>query len=241
MSLDASHANHRWFWRHLARVRGAECLEIPGGLLLCVDLPGTSWNNLHLDPGADHEPALERAREYFGARKLPWRLYAEQESPAAEAFAARHGVPAQPLYPVLHRPAGPLDDGDGELATSTATSLDDLRDFMDCAGAAYRIDPATLGPLVSPRAFDDPAFRFHLGRQDGRVVAVSVSVAHADTVGVYFVGVRPEHRRRGHGRTITAVAVRAVPDAATAVLQATPAGLSVYQDMGFRVVTEYRY
>ncbi|MBW6437177.1 GNAT family N-acetyltransferase [Actinoplanes hulinensis] len=242
MPWDASHANHRSFWRHMARVCGGESLEIPGGLLVRVGLVGGSWNQLHLDPGGRQEAALNRAAEYFAGHGLPWRLYAEQESPTADAFAARYGVPAQPLYPVLNRPAGPLDgSGDDGLETSVAAGSDDLREFADCAGEAYGVNPAVLGPLVSPRAFDDPAFRFHLGRHAGRVVAVSVSVHHADTVGVYFVGVRPEQRRHGFGRTVTAQAVRAVPGAGTAVLQATPAGLSIYQEMGFRIVTEYRY
>ncbi|GGN85716.1 hypothetical protein GCM10010112_66440 [Actinoplanes lobatus] len=241
MSWDASHVNHRSFWRHLARVCGGESLEIPGGLLVRAGLPGGSWNQLHLDPGDGQEAALDRAGKYFAGHGLPWRLYAERESPAADAFAARHGVPMQPRYPVLNRPAGPLDDPVDGLETSDAAGLDDLREFIDCAGASYGLDPAVLGPLVSPRAFDDPAFRFHLGRHAGRVVAVSVSVQHADTVGVYFVGVRPEQRRHGFGRAVTAHAVRAVPGAGTAVLQATPAGLSIYQDMGFHIVTEYRY
>ncbi|GAA0457109.1 hypothetical protein Aca07nite_51100 [Actinoplanes capillaceus] len=44
-----------------------------------------------------------------------------------------------------------------------------------------------------------------------------------------------------NGRAVTAQVVRAVPGAGAAVLQAIPARLSIYQDMGFRIVTEYRY
>ena len=76
-------------------------------------IPGRSWNQLHLDPGERQEPALERALNYFEGHVLPWRLYAETESAATNRFAARHGATLQPLYPVLTRPGGRIDDALG--------------------------------------------------------------------------------------------------------------------------------
>lgn len=241
MSVRASHGSHRAFWRHLARVCAGESLDLAGGLLVRTGIPGSPYNQLHLDPGADQEPALEQAHGYFAEHGLPWRIYAEEDSAAADTFAARFGVHAQPLYPVLNRPVdqaeGPVT---GELELSVASDLAELRAFIDCAAAAYRHSSALLKPLVHRRALTDPALRFHLGRLDKRVVAVSVSLHEQDTVGIYMVGVRRQHRGRGFGRLITGQALHAVPQAKTAALQATSAGLSLYRSMGFTVVAGYR-
>jgi len=242
MSVQASHGNHRAFWRHFARACGGESREIPGGLLIRCGVPGSGWNHLHLDTGPDQEAALEQALEFFAGHGVGWRIFAEGESPVVDGFAARLGAAAQPVYPILNRAGGPAGDPDpGPLHLSTAASPADLREFLDCAADAYGFGAALLAPLAGPRAFEDPALRFHLGRLDGRVVAISAGVHHEDTVGVYFVGVRTGHRRRGFGRAVTAHAIDAVPQAGLAVLQATPAGLNVYRAMGFRTVAEYRY
>ncbi|GAA4975100.1 hypothetical protein GCM10025331_81920 [Actinoplanes utahensis] len=240
--MEASHANHRAYWRQLARICGGESVETPGGLLVRTGVPGPGWNLLQLEAGVAQEAALEQAGKYFAGHGTAWRLYAGEESAAAEAFAARLGAVAKPRYPILNRPCGPAGDpGEGELELSTAGDLTELREFLDCAGSVYGFDPALLGPMVHAGAFDDPALRFHLGRVGGRVVAISLGVRHEDTVGIYFVGVREDHRRRGFGRLVTEHAIGAEPDATTAVLQATPAGLPVYRDMGFTIVAEYRY
>ncbi|KUO09533.1 hypothetical protein AQJ58_24575 [Streptomyces sp. DSM 15324] len=88
---------------------------------------------------------------------------------------------------------------------------------------------------------DDPRFRCYLGLHGDRCVAISVGVRESDTVGVYFVGVRPEFRSRGHGATLTEKALSGgyLAGATTAVLQATPAGYALYRRMGFEHIGDY--
>lgn len=225
--MGASHANHRVFWRHLARACHGESVDIPGGLLVRTGIPESAYNQLHLDADAAHG--------------LPRRVYAEQDSPGGGHV--RRAV-RRPGGAVVSRAEPPGRSGwrlgDRGLELSFASGLAELRAFVDCAGAAYRFNSALLTPLVHQRALDDPALRLHLGRLGGQVVAIGVSVRHEDTVGIYFVGVRRQHRRHGFGRLLTGQALRAVPEARVAVLQATSAGLSLYQNMGFAVVAEYR-
>ena len=61
MPVRASHANHRAFWRHLARACHGESVDVPGGLLVRTGIPESAYNQVHLDAGADHEPVLEQA------------------------------------------------------------------------------------------------------------------------------------------------------------------------------------
>ena len=61
--------------------------------------------------------------------------------------------------------------------------------------------------------------------------------------GVYNVGTLESHRRRGLGEAMTAYAAelgRAVHGCSIATLQSSAMGLSLYQRMGYRTVTEWQ-
>ncbi|MGV9711927.1 GNAT family N-acetyltransferase [Gordonia sp. NPDC003424] len=217
--------------------------EVPGGLIVETGIQATGFNQLHCDgvsPGSD-EAAIAAADKHFGSSGS-WRIVSEGPSVAAELFAARYGVEREPLYPVMAMPlAGSVPPPETPLVLSTAEDVAGLRSFVDCAGAGYRMDPALLKPLATKAALAEGDLRFHLGRLDGRCVAVSVSVRSGDTVGVYFVAVRRGLRRRGFAAAVTWHAIHdgANPAASTAVLQATTAGYPVYTRMGFTQITDY--
>ncbi|WP_123927369.1 GNAT family N-acetyltransferase [Gordonia oryzae] len=217
--------------------------EAPGGLIVETGIQATGFNQLHCDGGPQEsdEAAIAAAERHFGSSGS-WRIVSEGPSVAAEAFATRHGVERQPLYPVMAMPlAGSMPPPKTPLVLSTADDIAGLRLFVDCAGAGYRMDPALLKPLATNAALAEGDLRFHLGRLHGRCVAVSVSVRSGDTVGVYFVAVRRGFRRRGFATAVTwhAIHAGANPGAGTAVLQATPAGYPVYARMGFTRITDY--
>ena len=69
----------------------------------------------------------------------------------------------------------------------------------------------------------------------GAVVGTSFGIRVDDLVGVFNIGVPPEHRRRGYGRVATAVVLRDAyrAGARTAFLQASPLGAPLYATMGF--------
>lgn len=229
------HANHRAFWRHLARICDGEVEEVPGGLLVATGIPAAGFNQLHGD-------AVEAAAGFFDARGLPWRIIAEQPSPVIDAFAAGRGVAREPRYPILTLPAADsVAPPETPLMVARARDVAQLRAFVDCAAAGYRTDPALLRPLAHKRALADDDLRVYLGRLDGRCVAVSIGVRHGETIGVYFVAVRRENRRQGFGAAVT---WRAAYDgfadgASTAVLQATNAGYPLYTGMGFGHIGDY--
>lgn len=242
--IDArpAHHNHQAFWRQLARVCGGVVDEVSGGLLITTGISAAGFTQLHCGDGVDDTRAIASAATYFDRRRLGWRIISERPSPAADAFAARRGVAREPLYPVMAMPvSGTPPPLETPLALTTAGDLADLRAFVDCAAAGYRMDPALLKPIAGERALADDSLRFHLGRVDGRCVAVSVSVRHAQTVGVYFVAVRRGYRRRGFGATITGHAIREGADdnVDTAVLQATSSGYPLYAGMGFAKIADY--
>ena len=216
--------------------------EVPGGLVVETGIPTTGFNQLHCGADAADAAAIASAATHFERRGLAWRIISERPSAAAAEFAARHGVEREPLYPILTMPVGDAKPPAGTPLTLTrAGDLADLRAFVDCAAAGYRMDSALLKPIVHKRALADDSLRFYLGRLDGRCVAVSVGVHCGETVGVYFVAVRRGFRRRGFGAAITWLAVEDGFDhgAELAVLQATTAGYPLYVGMGFTRIADY--
>ena len=83
--------------------------------------------------------------------------------------------------------------------------------------------------------------RRYLGLLDGEPVATSLGFFHGGVAGVHYVTTLPEARGRGIGTTMTAAPLEEARAMGyrIGVLQASPAGASVYRKMGFRTHAEY--
>lgn len=241
--MKMAHSNHRAFWSHLSRVTDGVVVELPGGLMVETGIPAPGFNQLHCAAGeADHSSAITSAAAHFRERGLMWRIVSEHPSDAAEDYAAHHDIEREPLYPIMIMPIGDaVRPARTPLELSAAADIADLRAFIDCAAAGYRMDSALLKPIVHKRALIDDHLWFRLGRLDGRCVAVSIGVRSGDTVGVYFVAVRREFRHRGFGAAVAWDAIEAGfgAGAKMAALQATRSGYPLYVRMGFTHVADY--
>ena len=79
-------------------------------------------------------------------------------------------------------------------------------------------------------------------REQGTLVCVAPTLTNGDDVGIRYVATEAGHRRRGLASRLL-LAVMADARAAgrrSATLQASPAGLSVYERLGFRRVATMR-
>lgn len=241
--LQAAHRNHREFWCHLARVTDGAVVEVPGGLIVDTGIRAAGFNQLQCGAGGTQDTAAVAAvAAHFQERDLMWRVVSERPSAAVQELATLRGIEREPLYPIMTMAVGnAAQPRETPLEQSTAADLADLRAFVDCAAAGYRMDSALLKPIVHKRALSDDDFWFCLGRLDGRCVAVSIGVRSGDTVGVYFVAVRRGFRHRGFGAAIAQQAIQAgfAAGARLAVLQATSSGYPLYVDMGFTHVADY--
>lgn len=96
--------------------------------------------------------------------------------------------------------------------------------------------------LVTPAVLGAAGVICYLGEVDDEPVTTGIGVTLGDYVGVFNIATPPALRHRGYG---TAVTARVVCDglehgAQRAWLQSTPAGLHVYQRLGFRLVESWR-
>jgi GNAT superfamily N-acetyltransferase len=80
------------------------------------------------------------------------------------------------------------------------------------------------------------SFASYVGYVDGEPVSTTAVVRGGGVTGVYNVATVPGHQRRGYGEATMRAALAEWPEAPV-VLQSTPAGLKLYERMGFRTIT----
>jgi GNAT superfamily N-acetyltransferase len=96
--------------------------------------------------------------------------------------------------------------------------------------------------LMTPSLLAAPGVRCYVGEVDGEPVTTGLGVTIGTSVGIFSIATPPAHRRRGYGAAVTA---RAISDGLAAGatwswLQASRAGLPVYERLGFRTVEGWR-
>ncbi|MFN8623293.1 MAG: GNAT family N-acetyltransferase [Chloroflexota bacterium] len=197
-----------------------------------------------IETGGTTPGALRAAVARIRAQGTPVRVtLREPDDDALVPIVRELGLVPRPWAPgMLLRPIPP--DGPSpapDLDIRPVTDPAGLEDFIRAMGPSYGLSVAATRIVVAPGLLDRPDVRLVAGRVDGEPVAVGMGIRTGPVVGVYFIGTVPSARRRGYGEAIT---VRVVSDAAalgcdTAVLQASPSGLGVYQRLGYRAVTTY--
>jgi N-acetylglutamate synthase len=106
------------------------------------------------------------------------------------------------------------------------------------AAAGFETPPEPFVQLLTASTLSHPGVRSYVGEVEGEPVTTGLGFTFGTYVGIFNIATLPASRRRGYGAAITA---RAVSDglasgAAWAWLQASPAGYSVYEKLGFRPV-----
>ncbi|MCM4077500.1 GNAT family N-acetyltransferase [Paractinoplanes hotanensis] len=167
--------------------------------------------------GADSDPGTAEALEALGARlvnRLPVMV--------AEVAAAS----------VVPEPSG--------------VSIEEARDIGEFVTAYAQV--SGIPPEAAPRAaerektFGHAVLRLAARLDDGRIAGTAEAWFTDGLVTLYFVGTRPDHRRRGIGAALTQAvlrraAVRGIPMAA---LTSTPIAVPVYERLGFHEISRYQ-
>jgi hypothetical protein len=116
--------------------------------------------------------------------------------------------------------------------------MDGLRDAADVLGDAYEIPPGWVRSMLGPTFPDLPDADVFLTRRKGRALAAAGTGRSGSTVGVYAVGTRLAHRRRGAAAAAVSAALdhHVCSGARLFGLLSAPTAEPLFAGLGFSVV-----
>ena len=221
-----------------------EVVERSGLQLASCGFPVREFNFAWLRPPFSDVPgALRLAREYFGARQLPFRFMLRSQF----EWACREALQDAGAREVARIPGmllDPIRDGAAphpELAVREVQGEDDLDLFRETAFAGFGLPARGARVFLTERLLEMPNLRLYLGTAGGRPVCTSALCATGPVAGIYWVATLADARGRGFGEVITWSAVRGgiALGCRFASLQASALGRPVYERMGFATPLHY--
>jgi ribosomal protein S18 acetylase RimI-like enzyme len=237
---------------------------LDGWLLRCApDLPFRRSNCALAIGGAsaltarELDARLTDVEQFYARWNLPARV---QITPASRpigldaALAARGysveapvDVLAGDVRVVLAATDAPRDPHEREPETTVAESVRD--EWIDEYAATHgdgnagRRRVAAYGRLLRDLALDTVAVA---ASRDGRVVGIGFGVFERQWLGIFGMGTRAEHRRRGVATAVVralagAAAARGVRHSYLQVELDNPGARTLYEQVGFRAAYSYHY
>ena len=245
-------AHATWVQR---RLPGATVVEDEGLLLSDSGLPCDTFNFIcraRLAAGAAPSRAADAIAHFRrSGRPFSWwvgpadrpkdlgDVLVAQGLEAAESELAMAAV-LSALEPVAAIPG---------LAIARVRTADELETFASLSAANWTPPDLQVVRFYQMGAAqllqDDCPLALYVGRLEGEPVATAEATIAGGVAGLYNISTVPAFRRRGIGSAMT---LQPLHDArtrgcATAVLQAAPDGVSIYERAGFRTfgtITEYK-
>jgi ribosomal protein S18 acetylase RimI-like enzyme len=251
MTFENVAVNLRESFRTVAASRPTgENRELRGVSIASAGVTFQMFNAAFLSGAVANEAELAQrillANTHFSSRGLEWAYWVCEDwlpnrsrrraRRAFENLGLRHsvdlpGMAAERVAPPLRR----LPQMDVRRVEPGPT-----RDAFCAIGAlCFHVPPSWF-----TQVFDSDAvwenFAGYVGYIDDEPVTTAAVVIGGGAIGVYNVATVPTHQRRGFGEAVMRCALedaRRRSGLERAVLQSTPAGLKLYQRMGFKTVT----
>ena len=243
--------NLRESFRVIAASRaGGEVRELPGVSVASSGVAFQMFNAAFLSGPVLGDVELAQRillpAMHFNSRKLEWAYWVCEDwmNPRArrnarrlfERYGLRHsvdlpGMVAQEILPPVKPPAAVEVRRVSEGPTREA--------FCAIGSTCFHVPlPWFQEVFESPSVWE--RFAAYVGYSDQEPVATAAIVMGGGALGVYNVATIPDRQRQGFGETVMRYALE---DAACrlgirrSILQSTPAGLHLYERMGYRKVT----
>jgi len=183
---------------------------------------------------------IERAIEWIDDTGFPYFVTSTQShSDQLADLPLESG--AQPQPGMVLDSLDVVPKAKSELDITEVTSDEGIQTFSRLAVDIFGMGDENID-LFHPVARAE-GLRIFIGQVDGEPIACGNLCVTDDVVGVYTIGVREEHRRRGYGRDMTWALLRAGQDrgCTIGVLQSSEMGLPLYQEIGFETVVTYEF
>jgi ribosomal protein S18 acetylase RimI-like enzyme len=204
-----------------------------------------------IDDGLDPDELIERAQAHFAQRGRGFAVWTR--TGAAEDRDLIDAAERAGLGNVYEMPEMVLDGR--RPAENTAPpagvelrrvcSHDDAAQYWQVAIESYAdigFPPEIFAFYENHECLWADGTAAFLAHVDGRPAGISMTIVSHGVAGIYWVGCAAEARGSGLGSTMTAAALDAgfAMGAASASLQASPMGESLYRRMGFETIYDYR-
>lgn len=251
MDFVAVADNLRESFRIIASSRPpGEVRELHGVSIAAAGVTFQMFNAAFLSAPVENETDLARrimlASVHFDARGLEWAYWVcedwmnararRRSQQVFEKHGLRHSVdlPGMAAERVLP-PVKELPRIDVRRVRNGRTAPD----FCGIGSACFHV-PITWFREVFDSAGVWERFAAYVGYVGGEPVSTAAVVLGGGALGVYNVATLPEYQCRGYGEAVMRYALddaRRTTGIERSILQSTPAGLRLYQRMGYQAVT----
>jgi ribosomal protein S18 acetylase RimI-like enzyme len=233
---------------------GGEARDMPGVTLVSSGVDYSVFNSAMLSsPAPEGDGGLDRraaiAAVHFSMRRVGWSFWLCEDlldpstrRRAGDILAGRNlrrlteapGMLAEALEPPLR----PLPWLDYRRVADDRTR----GEFCHVTAIAFNLPFAIAQAIYGSERFWRGDYRGWLGYRDSQPLAAAATLAAGGAIGLYSVATLPEHRRQGCAEAIARHALAqasAESGESPYVLQSTPAGHALYEQMGYRTVGHF--
>ena len=230
--------------------RPGEVRELPGVSIAAAGVTFQMFNAAFLSAPVESETELARrimlASVHFDARGLEWAYWVcedwmntsvrRRSRQVFEREGLRHsvelpGMAAERLLP----PAKTMPHIDIRRVRNGRAAPD----FCGIGSVCFHVPIAWFREVFDSDGVWEQ-FAAYVGYVEGEPVSTAAVVLGAGVLGVYNVATLPEQQGRGYGEAVMRYALddaRRITGIERSILQSTPAGLRLYQRMGYQAVT----
>lgn len=228
----------------------SEIHDLPGVSLILCGLNYAAFNAALLarpidTDGQELSRLIAMSAQHFDSRNLRWTCWVCEAFLSrsvlrdADRIFSRHGLrpltEAPGMYAEKLRPslrALPV------LEVRPVTDAGTRGAFAGIMSVAFEIPAAICEAVYGSELSWKGEFRGYVGFANGKPVATAGAMLTGDVIGLYSVATLPSYRRLGYAEAIMRLVIEQ-SGAPKTVLQSTRSGLSLYEKMGYRTVTNF--
>ena len=232
-------------WQYLFEITPVGWMQREGGVLAgATGVPLAILNGIWAESRLPDAATVEDMFERLDASALPYCLQLRPGAPRkitdmaqARGMARDASVPLMVLEVPTQLPTTRHVDGFSVRVLEPA----DLGVHVRVAAEAFGMPEDIFAQLMSVELLAADGLRCYVGSAEGEDIATGMGVTLGPCVGIFNIATASHHRGHGYGAAMTAQVAfdGMVAGAEWAWLQASAAGYSVYERMGFETLERW--
>lgn len=223
----------------LGEAENYEAVARPGLQLVLSNEPVADMNMLIVGAGADHGDFRSMVSTCLD-RKIPFLVLIYPDAGKAfDDIAAEQGLVYAVDFPIMVRDDLPLEpSGNSDVDVVRAQSAEDAEASADVMVSAYSMPRESVLRALPASLFETTGADVYVARLNGEAAGTVTLTYHGDTCGIWAMGTDTARQRGGIGRRLLSTAMVQARDSGIRrfFLGATPAGLRLYEGLGFNTV-----